>query len=136
MASLGSVEIGSHTNMHTPLDEADEAFAYREMAASKAALEELLDRPVTSFAYPSCGYSPACPGAARRAGYSVAVTCAFRGSWAPHELQRESVTPLDGRLAFKLKSRRLWTPLHHSWLGALGARIRWRHGVPPPASQR
>lgn len=136
LASLGSVEVGSHTNLHTSLDEANEEFAYREMASSKIALEELLDRPVTGFAYPSCGYSPACPGAARRAGYSVAVTCAFRGSWAPHELQRESVTALDGRLAFELKSRRLWTPLHHSWLGGLGARFRWRHSVPPPASQR
>ena len=126
LARRGPVEIGSHTNMHTPLDEADGEFAYGEMNSSKAALEELLDRPVTSFAYPSCGYSPACPPAARRAGYAAAVTCAFRGGWAPHELQRESVTAFDGRLAFFLKSRRLWQAVHDSPAGRLGARIRWR----------
>jgi peptidoglycan/xylan/chitin deacetylase (PgdA/CDA1 family) len=126
LANRGPVEIGSHTNEHTELDEATADEAYDEMASSKAALEELLQRPVTSFAYPSCGYSAACPEAARRAGYVVAVTCIFRGGWNRYELERESITAFDGRAAFALKSRRLWAALHHSPVGRVGGRLRHR----------
>ena len=126
LANRGPVEIGSHTNAHTELDEATADEAYEQMASSKAALEDLLQRPVTSFAYPSCGYSAACPDAARRAGYEVAVTCIFRGSWDRYELQRESITSFDGRAAFALKSRRMWTAVHHSPVGRIGGRLRHR----------
>ena len=134
LADIGSVEIGSHTNDHTELDEATAEEAYEEMASSKAALEELLQRPVTSFAYPSCGYSAACPEAARRAGYDVAVTCILRGGWSRYELQRESITAFDGRAAFAIKSRRLWAALHDSPVGRVGGRIRHRSAarVDPP----
>ena len=69
------------------------------------ALEDLIGGRVTSFAYPYCRYSAACPAAARRAGYSCAVTCGARGSWDPYELQRQMMDRADGRLAFALKSR-------------------------------
>ena len=126
LANRGPIEIGSHTNAHTELDEATADEAYEEMVSSKAALEDLLQRPVTSFAYPACGYSAACPDAARRAGYDVAVTCVFRGGWSRYELQRESITAFDGRVAFALKSRRLWTALHGSPVGRVGGRLRHR----------
>lgn len=130
------VEIGSHTLGHNELHDATAEDAYEEMSSSKAVLEKLLGRPVTSFAYPSCGYSEACPDAARRAGYSVAVTCIFRGSWDPFELQRESVTSFDRRAAFALKSRRLWTALHHSPVGRAGAWLRWRNASADPTPER
>ena len=62
------IEIGSHTREHALLADASAEEAYREMAASKRDLEELLDLEVSSFAYPRCKYSPACPPAAERAG--------------------------------------------------------------------
>jgi peptidoglycan/xylan/chitin deacetylase (PgdA/CDA1 family) len=117
LASAPLASIGSHTLMHTYLESASAEEAYREMIDSKLALEELLQRPVDSFAYPRCAYSPVCPDAARRAGYAVAVSCGARGSWSPFELARESVDSLDGRLTFALKSRRLFMPLRNSLPG-------------------
>jgi peptidoglycan/xylan/chitin deacetylase (PgdA/CDA1 family) len=131
LASSSLVEIGSHTMAHTELSSASEEDAHREMAESRAALEDLLQRPVHSFAYPKCGYSPACPEAARRAGYAVAVTCADLGGWRRFELCRESVDSLDGGVGFALKSRRLFWPLRRSLPGRLArAAVRpLRHGA-------
>jgi peptidoglycan/xylan/chitin deacetylase (PgdA/CDA1 family) len=99
------VEIGSHTSKHRLLGDADEELAFAELSGSKRELEEMLGLEVVSFAYPACQYSPACPAAAERAGYTSAVTCANRGGWTPYELRRESPAPGDGRLVFELKSR-------------------------------
>ena len=102
------VEIGSHTIDHTVLRTASAEEAYREMATCKQALEDSLGVEVPSFCYPGCAYSPACPDAARRSGYSNAVTCGTRGSWQPFELKREGFHTPDGALTFELKSRSLY----------------------------
>ncbi len=100
------VEIGSHTRMHTELDAFGLQAAQQEMEASKHELEQLLERPVVSFAYPSCGYSAEAPEAARRAGYTSAVTCGPRGGRdLLFEMARASPSPPDGPLTFELKSR-------------------------------
>ena len=117
LASSPLVDIGSHTNLHTDLSTATADEAHREMAGSKIALEELLQRPVESFAYPKCGYSAACPDAARRAGYALAVTCAGMGGWRRFELARESIDALDRKVTFALKSRGLFLPLRNSTVG-------------------
>jgi len=108
LAANPLVEIGSHTIDHTVLGEARADEAYRIMATSKERLEELLSAPVPSFCYPRCFYSPACPDAARRAGYTSAVTCGVRGSWDRFELKRESLHTPDGPVTFALKSRGLY----------------------------
>jgi peptidoglycan/xylan/chitin deacetylase (PgdA/CDA1 family) len=130
LASSPFVDIGSHTNEHVDLSHASAADAYREMASSKAALEELLQLPVDAFAYPRCSYSPECPQAARRAGYSVAVTCGGRGGWRLFELARESIDSLDRKVGFALKSRGLFLPLRESAPGRIArAAVRpLRHG--------
>lgn len=102
------VEIGSHTIDHTVLGDATANQAYQEMADCKARLEDLLQQPTPSFCYPRCVYSPAAPDAARRAGYTSAVTCGQRGSWDPFELKRESLHTPDGPVTFELKSRGLY----------------------------
>ena len=99
------VEIGSHTREHSDLGAAGAEEAHAELAASRAALEELLGRAVVSFAYPNCSYSPDCPGAAERAGYTSAVTCGARGALLPFELRRASPNPREGRLVFELRAR-------------------------------
>jgi peptidoglycan/xylan/chitin deacetylase (PgdA/CDA1 family) len=119
LASSPLIEIGSHTNTHVDLSDATAEQAYREMASSKLALEQLLGRPVRFFAYPKCGYSAACPDAARRAGYTAAVTCAGRGGWTPFELAREAIDSLDRRVSFALKTRGLFLPLRNSGAGRL-----------------
>jgi peptidoglycan/xylan/chitin deacetylase (PgdA/CDA1 family) len=96
-------EIGSHTNEHMLLGDATEEEAYAEMRSSRERLEDLLGREVVSFAYPKGLYSPACPPAARRAGYTSAVTTGMRGHWRPFALQRESPDALDGPVTFYLK---------------------------------
>jgi peptidoglycan/xylan/chitin deacetylase (PgdA/CDA1 family) len=125
------IELGSHTLRHTVLDEASHEVALREMVDSKRALEELRGRPVTSFAYPECGYSPACPGAAREAGYATAVTCGSRGSLAPHELRRVAIDSLENRLTWALKSRDLWRLVFDSAPGRVARRAArpFRHGM-------
>ena len=102
------VEIGSHTVGHTVLETASAEDAYREMATCKQVLEDTLGIAVPSFCYPRCLYSPACPDAARRAGYTSAVTCGERGSWDAFALKRESLHTPDGRVTFELKSRSLY----------------------------
>jgi peptidoglycan/xylan/chitin deacetylase (PgdA/CDA1 family) len=99
------VEIGSHTLRHTVLGNASAEEAYREMATCKQVLEDSLGTAVPSFCYPRCMYSAACPEAARRSGYSNAVTCGRRGGWQPFELRRESFHTPDGAVTFALKSR-------------------------------
>lgn len=122
LSRLTSVEIGSHTSRHADLGKAGPQDAYREMVGSKRELEEIVGREVSSFAYPHCRYSPACPDAARRAGYSSAVTCGLAGGWRPYELRRQSIDFLDRRLGFALKSRGLFYPLVASSPGRL---LRW-----------
>jgi peptidoglycan/xylan/chitin deacetylase (PgdA/CDA1 family) len=124
------VEVGSHTRRHTSLAGASEDEAFEEMAASKLALEQVVEAPVETFAYPGCSYSPACPGAAERAGYLAAVTCGPRGNWARYELRRETLDRLDGRLTLALKSRGWFWPLWRSPPGRLARRLARpaRHG--------
>lgn len=105
LSSLG-FEIGSHTNTHADLEGASAEDAHRDMRSSKEALEELLGRPVETFAYPFCRYSGACPAAAERAGYLAAFTCGGRGGRLPFELRREMMDRADGRVAWALKARR------------------------------
>jgi len=105
LAQLG-FEIGAHTNRHADLEAATSEQAFEEMTSCKHALEELLSRPVETFAYPFCRYSAACPGAAERAGYLAAFTCGGRGGRLPFELRREMMDRRDGRVAWALKARR------------------------------
>jgi peptidoglycan/xylan/chitin deacetylase (PgdA/CDA1 family) len=130
---LELIEIGSHTNDHMDMSHAGAEEAYREMASSKRALEDLIGKPVESFAYPFCRYSPACPAAAERAGYTSAAA-GPDGSWHPYELRRELMDPRDGRLRFALKSRGAFRPLVSSAPGRLARRMRGRARQPSSAT--
>jgi peptidoglycan/xylan/chitin deacetylase (PgdA/CDA1 family) len=48
----GEIELGAHTVTHPRLDELSLAEVAREVSDSKRCLEEVVERPVTSFAYP------------------------------------------------------------------------------------
>jgi peptidoglycan/xylan/chitin deacetylase (PgdA/CDA1 family) len=103
IAAQGGVEIGAHTVTHPDLSTLGYDECLREMTENREALESLLGRPATTFAYPFCRYGPDAIAAARDAGFSVAVTCK-PGSWAPFELGRSMISSLDslGRVALKL----------------------------------
>lgn len=106
VAELPFIEIGSHTNLHCDMARIDDpGVAYGELRSSKLTLEEMIDKPVMSFAYPYGRYSAVCPAAADRAGYLTAATCGHQGGWVPYELQRQLVGPGEMSLRFELKSR-------------------------------
>jgi peptidoglycan/xylan/chitin deacetylase (PgdA/CDA1 family) len=54
----GWIEIGTHSITHPFLAELPAAVQEREITGSKRQLEEILGRPVTSFAYPYGAFSP------------------------------------------------------------------------------
>lgn len=92
------MEIGSHTVNHARLTEADDAQLQRELADSKAVLEDLLGAPVSSFAYPYGAWDARCAAAVAAAGYAAA--CTTRTGWAlrdndPYKLRRLTVFNTD-----------------------------------------
>lgn len=85
------MEVGSHTVSHTRMTELDDMNLMRELAHSKATLEDLLGSPVDSFAYPYGDWDTRCAEAVQQAGYSAA--CTTRTGWA---LRDNTLTNCDG----------------------------------------
>lgn len=69
-----NMEIGSHTHTHCRLTQASTQQIYEELNHSKAYLSDLLNKPVTSFAYPYGLYNSSVLSATQSAGYQVAFT--------------------------------------------------------------
>lgn len=119
--------IGGHTVRHLSLATLDEDEARREMADNKAALEAVVEKPVTHFAYPfgdagACGAREA--RLAKEVGYKTAVTlrpgCLFPDHRDhPHLLPR--VSP-NGRCE--------WLSFMHTKMHGLGRLIASRGGDP------
>lgn len=65
----------AHTVTHPDLRAVDDGRAEREIAGSKAALEERLGRAVTGFCYPAGLYGDRERRLVQAAGYRVATTC-------------------------------------------------------------
>ena len=108
------IEIGAHTITHPDLSALDFDDCFREILESKLALEEMLDVPVRTFAYPFCRYGANALAAVRAAGFEAAVTCEEHGSWEPHELRRTLVTGKDNLPTFLLKLAGQYEPLWSS----------------------
>lgn len=66
------LEIGSHTISHPQLDVVSRPAAWDELIRSRAILEELRGRPVTSLSYPHGYHGPDVRELAERAGYETA----------------------------------------------------------------
>jgi peptidoglycan/xylan/chitin deacetylase (PgdA/CDA1 family) len=77
LADLGH-EIGAHGVTHRRLPHLPLAEARREMAESKALLEDLTGRPVVSFAYPYGAYTEVLRDEARAVGFDIAATARLR----------------------------------------------------------
>ncbi len=75
LAEDGLIEVGAHTVNHPDLSAAPASVQKAEIEDSKAACEAILDRPVTSFAYPYGRVGAATPGLLRAAGFACACTC-------------------------------------------------------------
>lgn len=71
------VEVGSHTVTHPVLSALSADLQQKEVQQSKAILEEILGRPVTSFAYPygaRCNYTDETVSTVREAGFACACS--------------------------------------------------------------
>ncbi|WP_116474828.1 polysaccharide deacetylase family protein [Zobellella maritima] len=84
LADSGLVEIGGHTLTHPRLDQQDKAAQHHEIAENKAQLEELIGRPLTSFAYPFGIHNEDSKQLAKELGYPFAVAT-DSGPLAMHE---------------------------------------------------
>jgi peptidoglycan/xylan/chitin deacetylase (PgdA/CDA1 family) len=109
------MQIGAHTVSHPILARLDDDAARREIQQSKHRLEDLLDEPVTLFAYPNGkpgeDYSPRSVAIARDLGFEAAVSTAWGASNSrtdPFQIPR--FTPWDrGRTRFALRlATNLW----------------------------
>lgn len=73
-AHADGLDLGSHTRSHRWLPDLDAGSTRSELSESRVALQELLERRVTSVAYPSGGWNRTVREAAARAGYRIGIT--------------------------------------------------------------
>ncbi len=74
LAGLGErVEVGAHSVTHPRLDEIGAERAAMEIAGSRAALEDIVQAPIQSFAYPHGAYDRRVRAAVIDAGFVAAV---------------------------------------------------------------
>jgi peptidoglycan/xylan/chitin deacetylase (PgdA/CDA1 family) len=71
--AASNIEIGAHSHSHPELDQLADATLCRELADSRALLEESIDAPVRALAYPFGYSSTRVRVAARAAGYRCAA---------------------------------------------------------------
>lgn len=81
--SDAGMEIGSHTCSHPDLSQLSFKQQLDELTRSKQLLEDLLQKPVTGFAYPFGRYNEDTLKAVRAAGYEWA--CSTRSGWFKKE---------------------------------------------------
>lgn len=99
LAAEGLIEIGSHSRSHPSLPDLDPSRQRQEIANSRTALEEIIERPVRSFAYPYGDYSRETPGLVKEAGLACACTITprqVRSGDDPYLLPRFAVSDWDG----------------------------------------
>lgn len=98
----GLVEIGAHTRTHPILRRLPADRQAREIGESKSGLEEMVQRPVRSFAYPygsRAEYAATTRDLVRQAGFACACSTRCDAVWRdsdPFELPRVSVDDWDG----------------------------------------
>jgi len=111
LAGVG-VEIGAHSVDHAHLDELSYLDTLDQLRRSKAVLEDLIGKPVTSMAYPYGRASEQTIRAAREAGYELACVCSGPGAWRSLSIPREPIYSSVTTLRLRLKMAGLYGPVH------------------------
>ncbi|TDB76884.1 polysaccharide deacetylase family protein [Actinomadura sp. KC216] len=96
------IEIGSHGRHHVSLPRTDDTELREELEESRAALEELVDGPVTGFAYPYGHATSREVDAVRAAGYDYACDI-VPDEPSRHALPRTYIGDRDGPLRMRAK---------------------------------
>lgn len=100
------VRIGSHSVSHPNFRRLDDMQARDELTRSKATLEEILVREVTSFSFPHGAYTQRSLDLARQCGYTRVFTiepARLRDPRAGFAVGRIRVEPDDWPIEFRLK---------------------------------
>jgi peptidoglycan/xylan/chitin deacetylase (PgdA/CDA1 family) len=123
LAAAG-VAVGSHTANHVKLAETPPAVQRRELADSKAALEDLLGEEVRHLCYPFGSFDRHSVTAAADTGYASAVTClrgAATGADHPLALPRKAISYGDNLIGFwwKLGVKQAPKPALAEWRARL-----------------
>jgi peptidoglycan/xylan/chitin deacetylase (PgdA/CDA1 family) len=121
MARSG-IELGAHTVTHPDLSSLPFDECLSEIESSRDRVEAITGTRPHTFAYPFGHYGPAAMNAVRDAGFSAAVTCINRGSWAPLELKRTLITGRDGVASFVARVSGAYEPLVLGRAGVLSRR--------------
>ena len=106
------IQFGAHTRTHPDLTQLPETDAREEMAGSKADLEAVLGRAVTSFAYPY-GFFDSATVRIAASIFEVAFTAEpgrNLSSTDPHQIRRSMVWRRDTRLDVELRTRLGFSP--------------------------
>jgi peptidoglycan/xylan/chitin deacetylase (PgdA/CDA1 family) len=120
------VTIGSHSVRHVKLAEVLAEAQWRELADSKAALEDLLGEPVRHLCYPFGSFDLGAVRAAAKAGYVSATTC-LRGAATrldhPLALPRKAISYGDNLIGYwwKLAMKDAPKPALVEWRQRLAA---------------
>jgi peptidoglycan/xylan/chitin deacetylase (PgdA/CDA1 family) len=100
-------EVGSHTCSHPHLTRLDETRAHDELARSRQTLEDKLQRPCPSLAYPYSDVDTRIVAAAHRAGYSYAATIPVGSGFSlPLRWSRVGVFRTDSSRRFRVLTSR------------------------------
>jgi peptidoglycan/xylan/chitin deacetylase (PgdA/CDA1 family) len=111
LAAAG-VEIGAHSVDHARLDQLAYVDTLDQLRRSRAVLEDLIGKPVTSMAYPYGRASEQTIRAAREAGYELACVCSGPGPWRSLSIPREPIYSSVTPLRLRLKMAGLYGPVH------------------------
>lgn len=76
------VECGAHSHTHAELDRLPVTLLESEVAGSKGILEDVLGRPVRTFAYPFGYYNRRTRAAVKRAAYTNACAVGHEAAWS------------------------------------------------------
>jgi peptidoglycan/xylan/chitin deacetylase (PgdA/CDA1 family) len=108
------MEVGGHTVDHPYLPGLPYTEMLDQLSASRAFLENLLDQPIKTMAYPFGAFDANVIRAAAEAGYELACGCTGPAPWQPLSLPREPIFPNVTRLRLRLKMAGLFGPVHAS----------------------
>jgi peptidoglycan/xylan/chitin deacetylase (PgdA/CDA1 family) len=132
LAAAG-VEIGAHSVDHPYLDRMRYEEVLDQMRRSRAVLEDLIGRSVTSMAYPYGRASAQTIRAAAEAGYELACLCSGPGPWRALTIPREPIHPTVNDLRLRAKMAGLYGPVHT--LKNVRAARRFEPESPAPAPE-
>ncbi len=108
----GGIEIGTHTATHRSLTDLDPETVSDEITSSRTTLEELLDAPVRSLAYPYGAANEQVRRRCEESGISAACRTSGEGTWRdPLDLPRQAMGHGSSSFGLWLKSRDRYEPL-------------------------